>query len=37
MNIALPVKKRQNKKKLGTLTTATRLHKYRILGSPQVQ
>ena len=37
MNIALPVKKRQNKKKLGILTTSTRLHKHRILDSPQVQ
>ena len=37
MNIAVPFKKRQNKKKLGTLTTSPRLRKYRILDSPQVQ
>ena len=37
MNIALPVKKRKNKNKLVILTTSTRLHKYRILDSPQVQ
>ena len=37
MNIALPVKKKQNKNKLGILTTLTRLHKHRILDSPQVQ
>ena len=37
MNIALPVKKKQNKNKLGILTTLTRLHKDRILDSPQVQ
>ena len=37
MNISLPVRKRQNKLKLSTLTASTRLYKCRILDSPQVQ